>query len=135
MHTSTDVAPASREFSTNSFTAETRSTMTWPEVILCTEALSMAEIPILKLFAGKDGVKYDAVYITASSRLACFLATCHVLPRYTRIRKAFWPRSLTANSKTPMPQICHPNINSIERYVLLCAIMLFLHHAASTTLR
>ena len=37
-----DVEPASRLFSTSSFTAVCRSTTTWPEEILCTEAGSRA---------------------------------------------------------------------------------------------
>lgn len=40
------VAPASRLFSTNSFTAVWRSTTTWPEVILCTEPASRAFIAL-----------------------------------------------------------------------------------------
>lgn len=40
--TSTEVAPASRLFSTNSFTAIDRSRITWPLHIRCTELLSAA---------------------------------------------------------------------------------------------
>ena len=36
-----EVAPASRLFSTNSFTTVWRSTRTWPEVMWCIEAFSM----------------------------------------------------------------------------------------------